>query len=93
MTLISVAHGINHAQSALKPLVYPLVLRDLGFGYAELGIMLGVASAVGGSLQFVAGALGTSSAICSWDSATHRSAFVFFSSLLPRASRNSSSGQ
>jgi FSR family fosmidomycin resistance protein-like MFS transporter len=59
LTLISLAHGINHAQSALKPLVYPLVLRDLGFGYAELGIMLGVASAVGGSLQFVAGALGT----------------------------------
>jgi MFS family permease len=58
VTLISLAHGINHAQSALKPLVYPLVLRDLGFGYAELGIMLGVASAVGGSLQFVAGALG-----------------------------------
>jgi hypothetical protein len=58
LTLISLAHGINHAQSALKPLVYPLVLRDLGFGYAELGIMLGVASAVGGSLQFVAGALG-----------------------------------
>lgn len=58
LTLISLAHGINHAQSALKPLVYPLVLLQLGFGYAELGIMLGVASAVGGSLQLVAGGLG-----------------------------------
>jgi predicted MFS family arabinose efflux permease len=58
LTLISLAHGINHAQSALKPLVYPLVLVQLGFGYAELGIMLGVASAVGGSLQLVAGGLG-----------------------------------
>jgi FSR family fosmidomycin resistance protein-like MFS transporter len=58
LTLISLAHGINHAQSALKPLVYPLVLRELGFGYGELGLMLGVASAVGGSLQLVAGALG-----------------------------------
>lgn len=58
LTLISLAHGINHAQSALKPLVYPLVLRELGFGYGELGIMLGVASAVGGSLQLAAGALG-----------------------------------
>ncbi|HEU4344716.1 MAG TPA: MFS transporter [Candidatus Binatia bacterium] len=58
LTLISLAHSINHGQSALKPLVYPLVLRELGFGYAELGIMLGVASAVGGLLQFVAGALG-----------------------------------
>ncbi|MGH7847027.1 MAG: MFS transporter, partial [Candidatus Binatia bacterium] len=58
LTLISLAHAINHAQGALKPLVYPLVLRELGFGYSELGIMLGVASAVGGSLQIVAGGLG-----------------------------------
>ncbi len=58
LTLISLAHGINHAQAALKPLVFPLVLRELNFGYTELGIMLGVASAVGGSLQLVAGALG-----------------------------------
>jgi MFS transporter, FSR family, fosmidomycin resistance protein len=58
LTLVSLAHGINHAQSALKPLVFPLVLRELNFGYSELGIMLGVAAAVGGSLQLVAGALG-----------------------------------
>jgi hypothetical protein len=51
LTLVSLAHGINHAQAALKPLVFPLVLRDLNFGYGELGIMLGVASAVGGVLQ------------------------------------------
>ena len=58
LTLISLAHGINHAQSALKPLVFPLVLRELNFGYSELGIMLGVAAAVGGMLQLFAGALG-----------------------------------
>ncbi len=58
LTLVSIAHGINHAQSALKPLVFPLVLRELNFGYSELGIMLGVAAAVGGSLQLAAGALG-----------------------------------
>jgi predicted MFS family arabinose efflux permease len=58
LTLISLAHGINHAQSALKPLVFPLVLRELQFGYSELGVMLGVAAAVGGLLQLFAGALG-----------------------------------
>lgn len=58
LTLVSLAHGINHAQSALKPLVFPLVLRELNFGYSELGIMLGAAAAVGGSLQLAAGALG-----------------------------------
>jgi MFS family permease len=57
LTLVSLAHGVNHAQGALKPLVFPLVLRDLNFGYGELGIMLGVASAVGGLLQLGAGAL------------------------------------
>jgi len=56
--LVSIAHGINHAQSALKPLVFPLVLRELNFGYSDLGIILGVAAAVGGSLQLAAGALG-----------------------------------
>jgi predicted MFS family arabinose efflux permease len=34
-----------------------LVLRELNFGYGELGVMLGVASAVGGLLQLGAGAL------------------------------------
>ena len=58
LVLISLAHGINHAQGALQPLVYPIVLRELGFGYGELGLMLGVASAVGGTLQLAAGALG-----------------------------------
>lgn len=58
LTLVSLAHGINHAQGALKPLVFPVVLRDLNFGYGELGIILGVASAVGGLLQLGAGALG-----------------------------------
>jgi MFS family permease len=58
LTLVSLAHGINHAQAALKPLVFPLVLRELNFGYGELGVMLGVAAAVGGSLQLAAGALG-----------------------------------
>jgi MFS family permease len=57
LTLVSLAHAINHAQAALKPLVFPLVLLELNFGYSELGIMLGVAAAVGGSLQLAAGAL------------------------------------
>ena len=58
LTLVSLAHGINHAQGALKPLVFPLVLRDLNFGSGELGIMLGVASAVGGLLQIGPAPLG-----------------------------------
>lgn len=57
LALISLAHGVNHAQNALKPLIYPLALRELGFGYADLGVVLGLASAAGGTLQLVAGAL------------------------------------
>ena len=58
LTFISLAHGVNHAQSALKPLIYPYAMRELGFGYSELGFLLGAASAVGGTLQLVAGGLG-----------------------------------
>ncbi len=59
LALISLSHGINHAQGALMPLVYPAILREFGVGYGELGVMLGVASGVGGGMQLVAGALGT----------------------------------
>lgn len=59
LALISLSHGINHAQGALMPLVYPAILREFGVGYGELGIMLGVANGVGGGMQLVAGALGT----------------------------------
>ena len=59
LVLVSLAHGINHAQSALKPLIYPIVLREFNVGYGELGVMLGIASALGGLLQLAAGALGT----------------------------------
>jgi hypothetical protein len=52
LTLVSLAHGINHAQATLKPLVFPP-----GSARVELRL-LGVASAVGGSLQLAAGALG-----------------------------------
>ena len=94
LTLISLAHGINHAQSALKPLVYPLVLLQLGFGYAELGIMLGVASAVGGALQLVAGGLGRFvKRHLLLDSAMPSLAFVLSSSPSHKAFRNSFSGR
>ena len=59
LALISTAHGVNHIQSAFMPMIYPLVLRELGASYSELGVMLGVAGALGGGLQLAAGALGT----------------------------------
>src|SRR3989304_6547787 len=58
LVLVSLAHGINHAQSALKPLIYPIVLREFNVGYGELGGMLGIASALGGLLQLAAGGAG-----------------------------------
>ena len=59
LALISTAHGVNHIQSAFMPMIYPLVLREFGASYSELGVMLGVAGALGGGLQLAAGALGT----------------------------------
>lgn len=59
LALISMAHGVNHVQSTFMPMIYPLVLREFGASYGELGVMLGVAGALGGLLQLAAGALGT----------------------------------
>ena len=91
LTLISLAHGINHAQSAFQPLVYPLVLVQLGFGYAELGIMLGVASAVADRCNSSPAALADSlSVLYCLGSAMRLWEFASSSSPSHKAFRNSS---
>ncbi len=51
LTLVSLAHAVNHAYSTLMPLVYPLVVSEFRLSYSEIGIMVGVASAASGLLQ------------------------------------------
>ncbi len=51
LTIVSLAHAVNHAYSTLMPLVYPLVVAEFRLSYSEIGIMVGVASAASGLLQ------------------------------------------
>jgi MFS transporter, FSR family, fosmidomycin resistance protein len=58
LAMIASAHGVTHMYSTLLPLVYPLMQAQFGFSYGELGLIVGVSSALGGVLQFAFGLLG-----------------------------------
>ena len=58
LAMIASAHGVTHMYSTLLPLVYPLMQAQFGFSYGELGLIVGVSSALGGVLQFAFGLAG-----------------------------------
>ena len=58
LTSVSGAHAFLHATSVLMPLVYPILQRQYGFSYTEIGLLVAVPSLVGGMLQLVFGYLG-----------------------------------
>lgn len=49
--LVSLSHAVSHAFSALMPIVYPPIMQELGFGYAQLGFMVGVGNTFMSLLQ------------------------------------------
>lgn len=55
LTLVSAAHAMTHMYAALLPLTYPFIMEEFGINYTLLGAMMGVASLMGGLLQFVFG--------------------------------------
>ena len=57
LALVSVAHAAIHAQSALMPLVYPIVIVQFGLDAADVGTFIAVTTAVGGSMQLAYGFL------------------------------------
>ena len=36
--LTNVSHGVNHFQNQMMVVLYPVIMPELGFGYAELGV-------------------------------------------------------
>lgn len=58
LALVASAHGVTHMYTALLPLIYPLILTEYGISYGELGLIVGVSSALGGLLQLVFGIAG-----------------------------------
>ena len=57
LLLIAVAHAAIHAQSALMPLVYPLVSEEFGLDAGDIGLFIAITTAVGGTMQLAYGFL------------------------------------
>ena len=55
--LLALAHAVIHAQSALMPLVYPIVIVQFSLDARDIGIFIAVTTAVGGSMQLLYGVL------------------------------------
>ncbi len=57
LALIAAAHAAIHAQSALMPLVYPMMSEEFGLDAGDIGIFIAVTTAVGGTMQLAYGFL------------------------------------
>jgi len=55
---VSGAHAVIHATVVLMPLVYPILQRDYGFTYTQIGLLVAIPSFIGGFLQLLFGYLG-----------------------------------
>ncbi len=53
--LISTCHTLNHLQYSITSVIYPVVMREMGFGLLQLGVISAVSSFVGQGLQVVYG--------------------------------------
>ncbi len=58
LSSVTAAHAVIHATVVLMPLVYPILQRDYGYSYTQIGLLVGIASFAGGLLQLVFGYLG-----------------------------------
>ena len=57
LTLVSAAHAVIHATAVLMPLIYPLIQKEYGLSYTQIGLIIAIPNAVGGFLQIGCGLL------------------------------------
>ena len=57
LSLLSFSHAVIHAQSALLPLIYPIVIVQFALNPRDIGLFIAVTTAVGGSMQLLYGFL------------------------------------
>jgi MFS family permease len=55
--LLTLGHAVIHAQSALMPLIYPIVIVQFALNPRDIGLFIAVTTAVGGSMQMLYGFL------------------------------------
>ena len=57
LALLALSHAVIHAQSALMPLIYPIVVSQFALNARDIGLFIAVTTAVGGSMQLLYGFL------------------------------------
>ncbi|MGZ6255656.1 MAG: MFS transporter [Candidatus Limnocylindria bacterium] len=57
LTLLALSHAVIHAQSALMPLIYPIVIVQFALNPRDIGLFIAITTAVGGSMQLFYGFL------------------------------------
>lgn len=55
--LLSLSHAAIHAQSALMPLIYPIVIVQFALNPRDIGTFIAITTAIGGSMQLFYGFL------------------------------------
>ena len=55
--LLALSHAVIHAQSALLPLIYPIVIVQFALNPRDIGLFIAITTAVGGSMQLFYGFL------------------------------------
>jgi MFS family permease len=55
--LLALGHAVIHAQSALMPLIYPIVILQFQLDARDIGLFIAVTTAVGGTMQLFYGFL------------------------------------
>ncbi len=55
--LLALSHAVIHAQSALMPLIYPIVIVQYTLNPRDIGLFIAVTTAVGGTMQLFYGFL------------------------------------
>ncbi|MBI3014869.1 MAG: MFS transporter [Candidatus Tectomicrobia bacterium] len=58
LSMVAAAHAVNHAYTALMPILYPAIMAELKFNYSQLGLLLGISRMFGQGFQWLAGYMG-----------------------------------
>jgi MFS family permease len=57
LALVTVGHAVLHAEAALLPLIFPIVIIEFALDPRDIGLFISVTSVVGGSVQLAYGFL------------------------------------
>ena len=49
--LTNASHAVNHFQNSMLAVLYVVIMPELGFGYAELGVLIAIRSVLTGATQ------------------------------------------